>query len=242
MAEKGPVALTLIQRLIGRRMLESKRTKPCVHMRRGVDVTELMALRPVLKKSLGVKITTNAFYIRAVALAAAEFPLVMGRFEGGVVRIPDTANVGFAVNAPQGLVVPVITAAGRRSLGEIALLEKALTDKARANALTLEDVEGQTIALSNLGVYGVDSFVGIVPPPASTIAAFGNVGNAALPAAGGASVRRMLELTVSCDSRVVGSLYAAAFLNLVRDFLEKPENLSATAVPGGARDGETKFA
>jgi pyruvate dehydrogenase E2 component (dihydrolipoamide acetyltransferase) len=175
-------------------MSESKRSKPCFYVEAKADVTELMGLRPKLGKSLGVKITSNAFFIRALALAVRKYPLMVGVLRGvdcgDEIGIPEAINIGFAVNAPQGLVVPVVKDADKKGLAEIARIEKLLTEKARGNKLTLEDMEGETIALSNLGAYGIDSFVGIVPPPASTILAVGNVVKTVTPASGGPTVRK----------------------------------------------------
>ena len=229
MTKNSPIALSRIQRLIGQRMLDSEQSKPCIHLQCGIDITELMYLRPGLKKSLGVKITTNAFYIKAVALAAAEFPLVLGTITGEGIRIASSVNVSFAVSAPRGLLVPVVRAADRRPLDEIARLEKALTERARANTLALTDMQGETIAVSNLGAYAVDSFIGIVPPPASAIATFGNVLETVVPAAGGAAVRRILSLGVSCDNRLVNAFYAAAFVNHIRSLLQNPAMLAPPA-------------
>jgi len=217
--------LTRIQKLIGQRMLESKQSKPCFYIEAMADVTELLELRPKLRKSLGVKITTNAFYIRALALAAQEYPLMVGRFEGDAIRIAETINVGFAVNAPQGLVVPVIKDADKKALAEIAHLEKMLTDEARCNKLTLEQMEGQTIALSNLGIYGIDSFIGIVPPQTSTILAVGNIIGSIQLEQGRTIVRKMLSLTLAVDHRVVDAVYAAKFLNFIIRQLQRPQQL-----------------
>ncbi|MHC4738777.1 MAG: 2-oxo acid dehydrogenase subunit E2, partial [Planctomycetota bacterium] len=141
------IKLTKIQKLIGERMVESKRSKPCFYIELKADVTELMELRPKLRKSLGVKITTNAFYIRALGAAVTKYPLMVGLAEGDNIKIAESINVGFAVSAPQGLVVPVIKEADKKKLSEIAVIEKALTEKARSNKLTLEDMEVETIAL-----------------------------------------------------------------------------------------------
>jgi pyruvate dehydrogenase E2 component (dihydrolipoamide acetyltransferase) len=206
-------------------MLESKLTKPCFYIESKADVTELMAIRPKLRKSLGVKITTNAFYIRALGLAAQKYPLAVGRTDGNNIRIADAINVGFAVNAPQGLVVPIVKDAGKKTLPEIAREEQSLTDKARDNQLTLEDIEGETIALSNLGAYGVDSFLGIVPPPASTILAVGNVVATAVCKADKITARKMVSLSLAADRRIVDETYAARFLGFVKGQLEDPQKL-----------------
>jgi pyruvate dehydrogenase E2 component (dihydrolipoamide acetyltransferase) len=206
-------------------MLESKLTKPCFYIESKADVTELMAIRPRLRKSLGVKITTNAFYIRALGLAAQKYPLSVGKTDGNNIRLADAINVGFAVNAPQGLVVPVVKDAGEKTLPEIAREEQSLTDKARDNQLTLEDIEGETIALSNLGAYGIDSFLGIVPPPASTILAVGNVVATAVCKNDKITARKMVSLSLAADRRIVDETYAARFLGFVKEQLEDPQQL-----------------
>ena len=220
------VPLTQIQRLIGERMLKAKQSKPCFYIELKANVTELMDLRPKLRKSLGVKITTNAFFIRALATAAKKYPLMAGRLDGDNIRIADAINVGFAINAPQGLVVPVIKNAEKKTLAEIASREKILTEKARSNKLTLTEMEGETIALSNLGAYGIDSFVGIVPPPTSTILAVGNVVPTVIPKDGKAIMRKMVSLTLAVDRRIINEVYAAKFLKFIKEQLQNPQQLA----------------
>lgn len=219
------IKLTKIQKLIGERMVESKRNKPCFYIELKADVTELMELRPKLRKSLGVKITTNAFYIHALGAAVTQYPLMVGVVEGDNIKIAKNINVGFAVSAPQGLVVPVIKEADKKKLAEIAVMEKDLTEKARSNKLTLEDMEDETIALSNLGVYGVDSFVGIVPPPVSTILAVGSAGGTVVVRDGKEAVRKMVSLNLAIDRRVIDEVYAAGFLGFIKKELENPRQL-----------------
>ncbi len=219
------ISLTRIQRLIGERMLQSKLNKPCFYIEMKADVTELMGLRPKLRKSLGVRITTDAFYVRALALAAGQYPLVLGRINGDSVEIPDSINVGFAVNAPQGLVVPVVKDADEKTLAEIAELEKVLTEKARDNKLGLEEMEGETIALSNLGAYGIDSFLGIVPPPASVVLAVGNVNKEIVPVEGKPTERKIVSLSLAADRRIIDEVYAAEFLRTICEQLQNPQRL-----------------
>ena len=219
------IQLTRIQKLIGRRMLKSKQSKACFYLEAKADVTELMALRPRLRKSLGVRITTNAFYIHILGLAAQKYPLVVGRLQGDGITIADRINVGFAVNAPQGLVVPVVKDAADKTLPEIAHEEKLLTDKARDNQLTLEEIEGETIALSNLGAYGIDSFLGIIPPPASTILSIGNVIHTVVSRDGEIAPRKIVSLSVAADRIVLDEIYAAEFLNYIKDRLQNPQQV-----------------
>ncbi len=225
MFEMHHIPLTRIQKLIGRRMLKSKRSKPCFYLEAKADVTDLMAIRPKLRKSLGVRITTNAFYIHILGMAAQKYPLVVGRLQDDGIKIAERVHVGFAVNAPQGLVVPVVKDAGDKTLPEIAREEKLLTDQARDNKLTLEEMEGETIALSNLGAYGIDSFLGIVPPPASTILSVGNVVPTVVCRDGEITVRKILSLSLAADRRVIDESYATEFLNFIKDRLQNPQQV-----------------
>jgi pyruvate dehydrogenase E2 component (dihydrolipoamide acetyltransferase) len=219
------IPMSRIQKLIGERMLESKQTKPCYYMGIDADTTELMDSRHELKKQLGVKITSNAFYIKALGLAVKEFPLMVGLWQGDSIKISESVNVGFAVNAPHGLVVPVVKEADKKTLAQIATLEKELTDKARSNKLTLDEISGETIGLSNLGVYDIDSFIGIVPPPATTILNVGNTLRTAVPIDGQIAIRKITDLTIAVDSRVVPDPYAAKFLARIGDLLRGPKQL-----------------
>jgi len=250
------IPLTRIQKLIGERMWTSKLNKPCFYIESKADVTELMALRPKLSKSLGVKITSNIFFIRVLALAAKAYPAMIGslvpcdmegkarlkhgaeylacgftarlsppKSTGSRIKIADAINIGFPVHAPQGLVVPVIKDADKKTLAEIACLEKLYTEKARSNTLTLEEMEGQTIGLSNLGVYGVDSFFAIPAPVASTILAIGNVIRTVCPHNGQITVRKMMSLSLTVDGIVANDVCAAKFLSFIIEQLQNPQKL-----------------
>ncbi|MGD9110193.1 MAG: 2-oxo acid dehydrogenase subunit E2 [Phycisphaerales bacterium] len=221
----GSVKLSRIQKLIGRRMLESKLTKPCFYLSAKADVSELMDNRHKLKKATGVKVTTNAFYIRALATSALKYPLTLARSDGENLRIAEAVNIGFAVNAPQGLVVPVIKNADKMSVIDIARAEKLLTNKSRANELTLDELSSETIALSNLGAYGIDSFFGIVPPPASVILSAGNVLHEVVPKNGKPIERRIVSLTLAVDHKIIDGDYAAKFLSHITTLLAKPDSL-----------------
>lgn len=219
------IPLTKIQKLISARMLQSKRTKPSFYLESKADITELMAIRPRLKKKLGVKITTNSFFVRAIAIAARKYPAMIGAAcENN--DVTDCINVGFAVNAPQGLVVPVIKNADQKTLAEIATEEAALTEKARSNELTLDQVEGETIALSNLGAYGIDSFLGIVPPTANTILAVGNADNEVVCENGEIAARKIASMSLATDSQIISEVYAAQFLNFIVEQLRQPQQLT----------------
>jgi pyruvate dehydrogenase E2 component (dihydrolipoamide acetyltransferase) len=123
------------------------------------------------------------------------------------------------------LVVPVIYGAEIQTLAEIAAQEKRLTDKARSNKLTLDDLEGMTLGLSNLGAFDIDSFLGIVPPPVSAILAAGKVVQTPAPWNGHVIVRKTVSLSLAADHQIVDSEYAARFLQSLTQRLEDPQRL-----------------
>jgi len=206
-------------------MQESKTRKPCFYLTTRADVTDMMKLRPKLRKTTGVKITTSAFYLYAIARTVDEYPLIIARVKNDTIQIPEAVNIGFAVNAPQGLVVPVLKKADLKTLAQIAEEEKLLVNKARDNELTLEDMEGETIALSNLGAYDVDSFIGIVPPQATSILTIGNVLREIILFNNEPTARRTVSFTLAVDHRVVNGNYAAEFLSTLVKKLENPHRI-----------------
>jgi len=204
-------------------MLESKQFKPCFYMQIEADVTEMMGMRTILKRELKLRITANTFFVRAIGMAAEQYPLMIASIEGDNLVIPHSVNVGFAVAAPQGLVVPVIRHANRISLAQIGECEKKLTDRARSNKLTLYDIENECIATSNLAAYDIDSFIGIVPPNVSSILTIGNVHDKMVVSGKHFEVRRMSTLAMAVDHRVVNGDYAARFLYRVKELIESPQ-------------------
>jgi len=222
---KKQIKLTHIQQLIGSRMVESKRSKPCFYMSIKADVCDMLGARPKLRKKLGVKITTNTFYIRALAIAVGKFPLMVASIKDGKIVVADSVNVGYAVSAPQGLIVPVLKNAQSKSLVEIATQEKELTNKARSNQLSLDEVTGETVGLSNLGAYDIDSFIGIVPPPATAIIAVGNILQAVGVKDNEPFATKMLSITLAADAKIITENYAAKFLSCFKDLLENPETM-----------------
>ncbi|MDD5459054.1 MAG: 2-oxo acid dehydrogenase subunit E2 [Phycisphaerae bacterium] len=223
---KNNIALSRIQKLIARRMLESKQTKPCFYVQLKADVTEMMSLRTILKRELKLRITANTFFVRAIGIAAQQYPLMIASINGDNLVIPHSVNVGFAVSAPQGLVVPVIRHANRISLAQIGECEKKLTDRARSNKLSLHDIESEYIATSNLAAYDIDSFIGIVPPNVTSILTIGNVHDKLVVSGAHFTVRRMSTLALAVDHRVVNGDYAAKFLRRVKELIESPQLLA----------------
>jgi len=222
---KKRIPLRRIQQTIGKRMLQSKQQIPCFYLESHADVTELMSMRRKLTRALKVKITLNDFIIRAIGLAVKEFPLMAGQLEGDMIRIAETVNVGLAIAAPQGLVVPVLRQVEKKTLAEIAAENSEFVNKARSNALKPDELTGACVTLSNLGVYGIDSFIAIVPPGQCGVVAIGNPTETCIPKDGDIAVRKMMSLNLSADHKIVNGTYAALFLDCIIQQLQNPTQL-----------------
>lgn len=220
--------LTRIQRLIGGYMLTSKRTKACAYITVRADLTELVAMRKAYCKQVKVRATTNDFFIAAIARAIVSFPKMAAAFskDGQTLEISDTIGVGFAVAAPQGLVVPVVQDVGHKSLPLIAADGEILLNKARANKLALEDFDGANVVLTGLGMYGIELFYAISPPSALGIVSIGTIDDVVVAVEGGFVVRKKMYVSLAFDQCLVDEFYAAGFLRKIVDLLEDPWSLT----------------
>jgi pyruvate dehydrogenase E2 component (dihydrolipoamide acetyltransferase) len=216
------IPLTRIQKLIGRRMLESKQTQPCFYMTAKADISGIAESRRQISKQLGTRILMNDFFIRAMAVTVGRFPLMAGSFKGDRIEIAENINIGFAFTAPQGLVVPVVKNANSKSLADIAKETAGLVEKARTNKLSLEDLSGACITLTALGMFNIDSFLAIPIPGQCSIISIGKIIEEPFIYDGKIAARKVVELGLAADGRIIGADYAAKFLveitNLVANF------------------------
>ncbi len=220
------IPITRIQKLIGNRMLESKQHIPCFYLEEKVNLSKLTSFRRKYSKSLGVKISTNDFFVRAMGLAVRKYPLMSGQYKKDKIEIPDSINVGLAVAAGQGLVVPTVKQADKKTLSEIADRASELINKARSKKLSLDELAGACITLSNLGMFDIDSFVAIVPPGQGSILAIGRMCMEPIIENSQIKTGKIMSLTLSADSRVVRPGYAAEFLEFIIYQLENPKVLT----------------
>jgi pyruvate/2-oxoglutarate dehydrogenase complex dihydrolipoamide acyltransferase (E2) component len=227
-AFENTLPLTRIQRLIGKLMLQSKREGPCSYLESRVDMTDLANMRKSYCRAMHVRVSTNDFFFCAIARGMKKFPLMAGQFDTNCenIQIPEHVGVGFAVSAPQGLVVPVLKNVLEKSLPQIATESDALIKKARANKLNLDDFAGANITFSSLGMYGVNSFFAIKPPGTTGIISIGKFEDTVVPVDGDAVIRKTMSVGLAVDRRIVSDFYAAKFLGCVRSQLENPETLT----------------
>ena len=227
-SSNNKLPLTRIQKLIGRLMLQSKLEKPFFYLESKADLSNLVRFRKPYCKKTGVRVTTNDFFFCAIARAIGKFPLMAGRMDesGENILISKQIGVGFAVSAPQGLVVPVIQDMAEKDLVTIAKESAILLKKARSNRLLPDDFYGGNIVLSGLGMYGINSFLAIAPPNSAGIISIGTIDNCWVPMEGAMASRKLMSIAFAADRRVVDEFYAARFLKNIIEQLEEPEKLT----------------
>ncbi|MFC1738844.1 dihydrolipoamide acetyltransferase family protein [Planctomycetota bacterium] len=219
------IKINKLQKITAERMVKSKNEIPCYYLTVKADVTDLVAQRTKMNEEGSVKIAYNDFLIKAVAAGLEKFSIMTGQLEGDVIKLPNTINVGLAVAAPKGLIVPVVKDAQKKNLKQIAEDTNSLIEKARNEKLQLTDLEGACITVSNLGVFGVDFFIPIVIPGQCSILGVGQITDTCVPNNNGIAVRKLMNLTLSVDHKVANGAYAAQFLDYVRKLLEDPSTL-----------------
>jgi pyruvate dehydrogenase E2 component (dihydrolipoamide acetyltransferase) len=217
------VPLTSIRRTIARRLTEAW-TVPVFQLTADVEMTRAVALREqlVARMSDGAKPTLSDVLTKISASALMRNRAVNAHYgEDGIKRFP-TANIGIAVAAPQGLVVPVIQRAESLTIQEIANARAELVSRARDNKLRQGDLDNGTFTISNLGMFGVQQFIAVLNPPQAAILAVGSVDERPVALGGEVVVRPMMTVTLTCDHRTVDGADGARFLEDVKAFLQEP--------------------
>jgi pyruvate dehydrogenase E2 component (dihydrolipoamide acetyltransferase) len=216
------VPLTSIRRTIARRLTEAW-TVPVFQLQVSADMTRANAVVAAARElHPDVKVSVTDLLTKICASALHRHPDVNVSFaEDALLRHP-SANVGIAVAAPQGLVVPVVKAAERLSLAEIAAVRADLVDRARNQKLTQDDMAGGTFTISNLGMFGVEAFVAVLNPPQAAILAVGTTEDRAVVVEGEIAVRPTMTMTLTVDHRAVDGAPAADFLQTLKAMLELP--------------------
>jgi pyruvate dehydrogenase E2 component (dihydrolipoamide acetyltransferase) len=216
--------LSPIRRTIARRLVESKREIPHYYVTSAIDMGAVAAMREQINAHRGEepKISFNDFIVRACALALRKFPNVNAQLVDGRLRTFDSAHVGIAVALPEGLIVPVLREADRKSLSQISAEAHALAERARAGQLRPEEYSGGTFTVSNLGMFDVESFTGIINPPECALLAVGSIQEVPVVAAGQVTAGLRMHVTLSSDHRVIDGAVAAQFLQEIKRLLQNP--------------------
>ena len=218
----GHIELSRAEQVAAERLTASYQQIPHIHLSMDVSAVWLQQFRTGYQLE-GKKISFNDLIVKATARTLSEFPRVNSLEDGGHFRYASQINVGVAVAAEQGLVVPVIHDAAEKTVEEIALEGTRLIDAARHGQLRPDDMMGGTFTISNLGMFGISRFTAIINPPQVAILAVGAIENRVVASGVDAfAVRPQLTLTLAADHRVVDGALGARFLARLKEVLETP--------------------
>jgi pyruvate dehydrogenase E2 component (dihydrolipoamide acetyltransferase) len=211
-----------MRKTIARRLSESLFTAPHFYLTMKINMDATIAARTVVNETAPVKISFNDFIVKAVALSLKQHPKVNSSWLGDVIRENHHVNIGIAVAVDEGLLVPVLRFADGLSLDEISISVKEFAKKAKDKKLQPSDWEGSTFTISNLGMYGIDSFTAIINPPDACILAVGGIAQEPVVKNGQIVPGNVMNVTLSCDHRVVDGATGSAFLQTLKSYLEEP--------------------
>jgi pyruvate dehydrogenase E2 component (dihydrolipoamide acetyltransferase) len=211
-----------MRKTIARRLTESKSSAPHFYLTMSIDMGACVAAREKLNEMSAVKISFNDMVLKAAALSLKHHPVVNSSWMGDFIRTNHEINIGVAVAVEDGLLVPVVRNADQKSLSVIAGEVKSYAQKAKDKKLQPADWEGNTFTISNLGMFGIDSFTAIINPPDACIMAVGGIAQVPVVKDGVIVVGHMMQVTLSCDHRVVDGATGASFLQTFKALLEQP--------------------
>ena len=218
------VPLTQIRKTIARRLATSLGPIPHFFLTTEVDMERAAEARDSLNQQLGDtgRISFNDIIIKATALALTKHRACNAWFQDDHIRYWNEVHIGMAVAIEDGLITPVIRNADLKSLAQIGTEAKALAGRARERRLTPDEYTGSTFSVSNLGMFEIDQFTGVINPPEAGILAIGSIVQKPVVVDGAVASRRRMRVTMSCDHRVIDGATGAAFLKTLKQMLENP--------------------
>lgn len=217
--------LSKLQQVVARRMSESKATAPHFYLEAEIDMSRAVEARKELKASAKegeVVPSFNDMVVKACAIALKEFPKANGAYRDGRFELYSRVNVGVAVAAQGALVVPTVFDADKKGLRQIATDSRAVAGKVREGTITPPELSGGTFTVSNLGMFGIDSFSAVINAPQAAILAVGAI--VEKPAVRGGQIvpAQLMSVTLACDHRILYGAEGAEFLARIRALLEQP--------------------
>jgi pyruvate dehydrogenase E2 component (dihydrolipoamide acetyltransferase) len=214
--------LTAMRRTIARRLSEAKQTVPHFYVSLDCEIDALLQIREQLNAKSPDKISINDFVIRAAALALRQVPAANAAWSEDGILLWERVDIAVAVALPDGLITPIVKAADTKGLAAIARDTKDLIARARAGKLKLEEFQGGSFSISNLGMYGVRDFAAVINPPHGGILAVGAGERRPVVKDGALAVATMMSCTLSCDHRAVDGAVGAQFLAAFKKLVEDP--------------------
>jgi pyruvate dehydrogenase E2 component (dihydrolipoamide acetyltransferase) len=221
--------LNKLQQTIARRMAESKATAPHFYLTIEIDMGKAVAARAALKAAARegeVVPSLNDMVVKACAIGLREFPKANGAYRDGRFELYSRVNVGIAVAAEEALVVPTIFDADRKGLRQIAEEARSVAAKVREGSVTPPELSGGTFTVSNLGMYGIDSFEAVINMGQAAILSVGAIREAPAVRGGQLVAAQLMKATIACDHRILYGAEGAEFLARVKALLEEPISLA----------------
>jgi pyruvate dehydrogenase E2 component (dihydrolipoamide acetyltransferase) len=226
---KEVIPLTRMRKIIAERMHSSMQNKPHFYLQMEVLADELVKLRgrmlPLIEKTTGLRISYNDILIKIVAQSLEKFPTINAYFLDNGIQMNPAVNIGVAVALEDGLIVPVVKNANLKGLSQIVVETNDLSKRARESKLLPEEITGGTFTISNLGMYGVDSFNAIINAPESAILACGAIKKRPYFDGENIVVASLMNLTLSGDHQIVDGAVAAQFMQYLKNLIEEPLGL-----------------
>jgi pyruvate dehydrogenase E2 component (dihydrolipoamide acetyltransferase) len=211
-----------MRKTIARRLSESKFTAPHFYLSVEIDMERAMEVREQLNQNSDVRISYNDLVVRSVASALKKHAVINASWLGDRIRYNHDVHIGVAVAVEDGLLVPVIKHADRKTLSQINGEVKMLAGKAKDKKLQPDEMQGNTFTISNLGMFGIEEFTAIINPPDACILAVGGIIQKPVVKNGQIVVGNTMKVTLSCDHRVVDGASGAQFLQTLKSILEEP--------------------
>jgi pyruvate dehydrogenase E2 component (dihydrolipoamide acetyltransferase) len=225
------VQASQIRKITARRLLESKQNIPHYYLTISCRIDRLTTVRASLNATLastsGGKLSMNDFVVKASALALKAIPEVNSSWHGDFIRQYHSIDCSIAVQTPAGLMVPIVRNADRKGLAAISSEVRDLAGRAKDGKLAPEEFTGGTFTVSNLGMFGVNQFAAIVNPPQACILAVGSAEKKVVPSTDGANFEQgtFMNVTLSCDHRVVDGAVGAQWLKAFKGYIEDPASM-----------------
>ena len=216
-----------MRKVIAKRLSESLFTAPHFYLTMKINMDAAIKARTLLNENATTKISFNDMIVKATALSLKQHPKVNSSWMGDFIRENHHVNIGIAVAVDEGLLVPVLRFADSLSLSQISGNVKEFAKKAKDKKLQPADWEGSTFTISNLGMFGIDSFTAIINPPDACILAVGGIAQEPVVKNGQVVPGNVMNVTLSCDHRVVDGATGAAFLQTLKSLLEEPLRMLA---------------
>jgi pyruvate dehydrogenase E2 component (dihydrolipoamide acetyltransferase) len=216
-----------IRRATAARLTQSKQTAPHFYLRATVRADALVALRAEVNEGGGQKVSLNDLVVKAVAVAHRQVPDMNVIWTDDAVRRFSTVDVAVAVATDRGLLTPVVRDVGSLTVTALAAQVQELVERSRTGRLRQDDLEGGSMSVTNLGMYGTEEFAAIINPPHAAILAVGAVTEEPVVVDGALAVGTVMRLTLSVDHRPVDGVVAAQWMKALVDLLEHPVRILA---------------